>query len=185
MSRIFAFLLGIVVGAVALYWAGARESTPASAPAGLAPKLLTFALAQERASRTGRLVEVRQTFDDAEVSLLANEYLRQEGTLPMDHVSLHAAGNGMLQGRATAHVAALELPVTFTGRVRVVDQRQARLEIADIGFARVQLPGGAADTLAHALAGELALPLGNLKQADVAVAEGSLTVHGVAEPQAQ
>jgi hypothetical protein len=187
MGRIFTFLVGLVVGAVGLYLlvlsGNSSYSPPSAASQGLAPKLLAIAFAQDRASRTGQAVAVKESFSDDEISLMANEYLRQQDRLPLDHMALHSTSAGAIAGKATAHVAALNFGVDLTFHARVNNRNQVALEVGKVGIAGVPVPDQVSTVLTRSLLGsDLALPLGNLRDVSVNVGDGRLTVSGNAVP---
>src|SRR2546423_15488319 len=66
-------------------------ATPADS-ASAQQKALSFAQGKVRARLTGRPVNVVQTFDDAELSALANQAAQAKG-LAVDQISLHATGH--------------------------------------------------------------------------------------------
>src|SRR5215472_11709417 len=89
-------------------------------------KVQAFANAQARAQQSGQAVRVAETFDDAELSSLANDAAQARG-LPVSDISLHATGQGTVQGRASAEVAGQTLPVTLEG-VPVVSNGRVALD---------------------------------------------------------
>jgi len=143
-------------------------------------KAQAFANAQARAQRTGQAVQVAETFDDAELSSLANDAAQSRG-LPVNGISLHATSQGTVQGRASAQVAGQSLPVTLVGVPVVTDNRVA----LDVRSTQVgSLPGPLSDQLTQQLRQplELGQPVTGFGQLHVSVTDGQLTVTGVAEP---
>jgi len=156
----------------------ASEATTASAQ----QKALSFANAQAQAQRTGQSVKVVQTFNDAELSALANEAARARG-LPVDRISLHATGEGTVQGTGEAQVAGQTMPVTLEGVPVVTDNRVA-LNVTSTRVGSIPLPGAISDQVTQQLRQplELGQPIEGFQQLQVAVHDGQLTVSGVAEP---
>jgi hypothetical protein len=154
------------------------EATTASAQ----QKAESFATAQARAQATGRPVRVVQTFDDAELSSLANEAAQARG-LPVDQISLHATGQGTVQGRAQAHVAGQTLPVSLEGVPVVTDSRVA-LNVTSTQVGAIPLPGPISDQVTQSLRQplEIGQPISGFQRLQVAVHEGRVTVSGTAEP---
>jgi hypothetical protein len=143
-------------------------------------KVLAFANAQARAAQTGRAVQVAETFDDAELSSLANDAAQSRG-LPVSDISLHATGQGIVEGRANAQVAGQTVPVTLEGVPVVSDSRVAlSVKSTQVG----SLPGPISDQLTQQLRQplELGQPVSGFDQLHVAVTNGQVTVTGVAQP---
>ena len=143
-------------------------------------KVQAFANAQARAQQSGRPVQVAETFDDAELSSLANDAAQSRG-LPVSDISLHATGQGTVQGRASAQVAGQTVPVTLEGVPVVSDNRVAlSVKSTQVG----SLPGPISDQLTQQLRQplELGQPVTGFDQLHVAVTDGQLTVTGVAQP---
>jgi hypothetical protein len=143
-------------------------------------KVQAFANAQARAQQSGRAVQVAETFDDAELSSLANDAAEARG-LPVSGISLHATSQGTVQGRATAQVAGQTVPVTLEGVPVVSDDRVA----LDVKSTQVgSLPGPISDQLTQQLRQplELGQPVSGFDQLHVTVTDGRLTVTGVARP---
>ena len=143
-------------------------------------KVQAFADAQARAAQTGRAVRVAETFDDAELSSLANDAAQSRG-LPVSDISLHATGQGTLQGRADAQVAGQTVPVTLEG-VPVVSDDRVSLAVKSTQVGSLPVP--ISDQLTRQLRQPLELgePVSGFDQLHVAVTNGQVTVTGVARP---
>lgn len=143
-------------------------------------KVEAFANAQARAQQTGQAVRVAETFDDAEISSLANDAAQSRG-LPVSDISLHATSQGTVQGRASAQVAGQTVPVTLEG-VPVVSDNRVALNVTSTQVG--SLPGPISDQLTQQLRQplELGQPVTGFDQLHVAVTDGRLTVTGVATP---
>ena len=143
-------------------------------------KVEAFANAQARAQQSGRAVSVAETFDDAEISSLANDAAQSRG-LPVGDISLHATGQGTVEGRAQAQVAGQSVPITLVGVPVVTDNRVAlNVTSTQVG----SLPGPISDQLTQQLRQplELGQPITGFNQLHVSVANGQMTVTGVAQP---
>jgi hypothetical protein len=145
-------------------------------------KALSFAQAQDQARRTGRPVPVAKTFDDAEITALANQAAQAKG-LPVDQISLHATGQGTIQGTARAHVAGQDVPVTLEGVPQVRDDR-VTLNVTSTRVGAIPLPGPISDQATQAIREPLQLgePISGFQNLTVSVTEGRLTVSGTALP---
>ena len=156
----------------------ASDATAASAQ----QKALAFADAQAKAQRTGQQVKVVETFSDAELSSLANEAAQARG-LPVQQISLHATGQGTVEGTGQAQVAGQTMPVTLEGVPVVTDNRVA-LNVTSTKVGSFPLPGPISDQVTEQLRRPLELgePIQGFQQLHVAVREGELTVSGVAQP---
>jgi len=154
------------------------EATTASAQ----QKALAFANAQAKAQRTGQPVKVVETFSDAELSSLANQAAEARG-LPVSRISLHATGQGTVQGTGQAQVAGQSMPVTLEGVPVVTDNRVA-LNVTSTRVGSIPLPGPISDQVTQQLKQPLELgePIEGFQQLQVAVHEGQMTVSGVAQP---
>ena len=143
-------------------------------------KVEAFANAQARAAQTGRAVQVAETFDDAELSSLANDAAQARG-LPVNDISLHSTSQGTVQGRAEAQVAGQTVPVSLEG-VPVVTSNRVALNVTSTRVG--SLPGPISDQLTQQLRQplELGQPITGFGQLHVAVTEGRMTVTGVAQP---
>jgi len=143
-------------------------------------KVQAFSNAQAQAHQTGRSVRVAETFDDAELSSLANDAAQARG-LPVSGISLHATGQGTVQGRASAAVAGQTLPVTLEG-VPVVSNGRVALDVRSTQVG--SLPGPISDQLTQRLRQplELGQPIAGFGQLQVSVTDGQVTVTGVAQP---
>ena len=143
-------------------------------------KVEAFANAQARAQQTGQAVRVAETFDDAELSSLANDAAQSRG-LPVSNISLHATSQGTVQGRGSAQVAGQTVPVTLEG-VPVVSDNRVALNVTSTQVG--SLPGPISDQLTQQLRQplELGQPVTGFGQLHVAVTDGQLTVTGVATP---
>jgi hypothetical protein len=141
-----------------------------------------FATAQAQARQSGRGTPVTQTFDDAELSSLANEAAQAKG-MPVDHISLHSTGQGTIQGRAQTQVAGQTVPVSLEG-VPVVSGNRVALDVRSTHVGSVPLPGPISDQVTQQLRQPLTLgePITGFQQLQVSVTEGRLTVSGVAQP---
>lgn len=187
----FRLVVLLLVLAVAGYviWGFVHQTpavTPSNASAATAAsaqqKALAFADAQAQAQRTGQPVRVVETFSDAELSSLANEAAQAKG-LPVDQISLHATGQGTVQGTGRAQVAGQTVPVTLEG-VPVVSDSRVALNVTSTKVGAIPLPGAISDQVTQSLRQplELGQPIQGFQQLQVAVHEGQLTVSGVAEP---
>jgi hypothetical protein len=156
-------------------------STSQASLASAQQKVEAFANAQARAQQTGQSVRVAETFDDAELSSLANDAAQARG-LPVNDISLHATGQGTVQGRAQALVAGQSVPVTLEG-VPVVSNGRVALDVKSTQVG--SLPGPVSDQLTQRLRQplELGQPVIGFGQLQVAVTDGRLTVTGVAQPR--
>jgi hypothetical protein len=184
-------LVVVLVVAVAGYgaWAFAHQqpSTPTATPGAASSvsahqKAEAFALAQARAQQTGRPVRVVETFGDSELSSLANEEAQVRG-LPVEQITLHATGQGTVQGHAQAQVAGQTLPVTMEGVPVVTDNRVA-LNVTRTQVGAIPLPGPVSDQVTRSLRQplELGQPITGFQSLHVAVSDGQVTVSGVAQP---
>lgn len=185
----FGLVVLLVVLAVGAYlaWGFVHQNssvpivaTSQASDASAQQKVQAFAAAQAQAQQTGRSVRVAETFDDAELTSLANDAARTKG-LPVDNISLHATGQGTVQGRGDAQVAGQSVPVTFEGAPAVSNSRVA----LNVTSTRVgSLPGPLSDQLTQQLRQplELGQPISGFDQLQVSVTDGQLTVTGVARP---
>jgi hypothetical protein len=179
----------LVVGVASyLAWGFVHQqpSTPAVATSAAAAesgqqKAEAFANAQAQAQRTGRPVGVVETFDDAELTSLANQAAQAED-LPVRQISLHATGHGTVQGQAQATVSGQTVPVTLEG-VPEVSGNQVRLNVTSTHVGALPLPGALSD---QATASIRPLTLGRsisgFQDLQVTTSEGQLTVRGTALP---
>jgi hypothetical protein len=144
-------------------------------------KVAAFANAQAQAQQTGRAVRVAESFDDAELSSLANDAAQSRG-LPVQNISLHATGQGTVQGRGDAEVAGQTVPVTLEG-VPVVSTNRVALNVTSTHVG--SLPGPLSDQLTQQLRQplEIGQPITGFDQLQVSVTSGRLTVTGLAQPQ--
>ncbi len=161
---------------------GPMVTTSAASAASAQQKLGAFALAEAQAQLTGRTVRVAETFDDSELSSLANE-AAQARSMPVDQISLHATGQGTVQGRAQAHEAGQTLPVGFEGVPMVTGDRVA-LHVTSTQVGSIPLPGPISDQVTQSFRQplELGQPISGFQDLHVAVSDGQLTVSGVAQP---
>jgi hypothetical protein len=187
----FRLVVLVLVLAVAGYviWGFVHQSpaVPASnasdaSAASAQQKALAFANAQAQAQRTGQAVRVVETFDDAELSSLANDAAQAKG-LPVDKISLHATSQGTVQGSGQAQVAGQTVPVTLEG-VPVVSDSRVALNVTSTKVGSIPLPGPISDQVTQSLRQplELGQAIQGFQQLQVAVHEGQLTVSGVAQP---
>jgi hypothetical protein len=155
-------------------------TTSQASDASAQQKVEAFANAQARAQQTGQAVRVAETFDDAELSSLANDAAQARG-LPVTGISLHATGQGTVRGRASAQVAGQTVPVTLEG-VPVVSDNRVALDVQSTQVG--SLPGPISDQLTQQLRQplELGQPITGFGQLQVSVSDGRLTVTGVAQP---
>jgi hypothetical protein len=158
------------------------STTPADAASAQA-KALTFAAAEAKARLTGRPVSVIETFNDAELSSLANQAAQAKG-LAVDQISLHATGRGTVQGTAQAHAAGQTVPVTLEGTPEVSGDNRVQLHVTSIKVGAIPLPGPIADQATQSIRQplELGQPLTGFTNVHVTTTEGKLTVSGVAQP---
>jgi len=176
----------LVVGAYVAwgFWhqVGSGVTTSSASAASAQEKADAFARAAAEAQQTGRAVRVVETFDDAELSALANEAASAQA-LPVDHISLHATGQGTVQGRAQAHVAGQTLPVSLEG-VPVVSDNRVALHVTSTQVGAIPLPGPLSDQVTQSLRQplELGQSITGFQNLQVTVSDGRLTVSGVAEP---
>lgn len=155
-------------------------TTSQASDASAQEKVQAFANAQARAQQTGQAVRVAETFDDAELSSLANDAAQARG-LPVTGISLHSTGQGTVQGRGSAQVAGQTVPVSLEGVPVVTDNRVA----LDVRSTQVgSLPGPISDQLTQQLRQplELGQPISGFDQLHVSVTDGRMTVTGVAQP---
>jgi hypothetical protein len=180
-------LIAIVAVGGYLAWSFAHQdssvpqvATSDASNASAEQKVQAFASAQAQAAQTGRPVRVAETFDDAELSSLANDAAQSRG-LPVSNISLHATGQGTVEGRAEAEVAGQSLPVTLQG-VPVVSNGRVALNVTSTHVG--SLPGPISDQLTQQLRQplELGQPISGFGQLQVSVADGRVTVTGVAQP---
>src|SRR5205807_7217962 len=117
-------------------------------------------------------VNVVQTFDDAELSVLANQAAQAKG-LAVDQISLHATGHGTVQGSAQAHAAGQSVPVTLEGVPQVSDGNRLQLHITSVGVGAFPLPGPVADQASRSIRGplELGQPLTGYQDVRVTTSE--------------
>lgn len=188
-ARLGLLVLVLLMG-VAGYLAWGFAHQPAGPAVGISPESVAsaqrkagaFAQAVAQAQQTGRAVRVVETFDDAELSSLANQ-AAQARALPIDGISLHATGQGTVQGRAEAHVAGQTVPVSLEGVPVVTDSRVA-LRVTSTQVGSIPLPGPIGDQVTQLLRQplELGQPITGFQDVHVAVTDGQLTVSGVALP---
>ena len=154
--------------------------TSAADAASAQQKAQSFADAQAQAQRTGRPVSVVEKFGDAEISSLANQEAQARG-LPVDGISLHATGQGTVQGHGQAHVAGQSVPVTMEGRP-VVNGNRVALNVTSTQVG--SLPGPLSDQVTQSFRQplELGQPITGFQDLHVAVTDGQVTVSGVAQP---
>jgi uncharacterized protein YpmS len=145
-------------------------------------KAASFTEAQAQARQTGRVVRVAQTFNDAELSSLANEAARSKGMM-VDQISLHATGQGTVQGRAEAHVAGQTVPVSLIAVPTVTNDRVS-LNVTSTQVGAVPLPGPITDQVTSSLRQplELGQAINGFQQLQLTVTEGQVKVTGVAQP---
>jgi hypothetical protein len=180
-------LIGVLAVGGYLAWGFVHQSssmpivtTSQASDASAQRKVEAFANAQAQAQQSGRAVSVAETFDDAELSSLANDAAQSRG-LPVNNISLHATSQGTVEGRAEAQVAGQSVPVTLEGVPVVTDNRVA-LNVTNTQVG--SLPGPISDQLTQQLRQplELGQPISGFSQLRVAVTNGQLTVTGVAQP---
>src|SRR5215472_10933233 len=155
-------------------------STSQASDASAQQKVQAFANAQARAQQSGQAVSVAETFDDAELSSLANDAAQARG-LPASGISLHSTSQGTVEGRAQAQVAGQSVPVSLEGVPVVTDNRVAlNVTSTQVG----SLPGPISNQLTQQLRQplELGQPVSGFNQLHVTVTNGQLTVTGVAQP---
>jgi len=101
----------------------------------------------------------------------------------VDQISLHATGRGTVQGQGQAHVAGQSVPVTLEG-VPVVSGDRVALNVTSTQVGSIPLPGPLADQVTQSIRQPLALgePIQGFGDLHVSVAEGQVTVSGVAQP---
>jgi uncharacterized protein YpmS len=180
-------LLGVLAVGGYLAWGFVHQSSSVpvvtmtqASNASAQQKVEAFANAQARANQTGQAVSVAESFDDAELSSLANDAAQSRG-LPVSDISLHSTSQGTVEGRAQAQVAGQSVPVTLAGVPVVTDNRVA----LDVRSTQVgSLPGPISDQLTQQLRQPLELgePVAGFTQLKVSVTNGQLTVTGVAQP---
>jgi len=182
-------LLVLIAAAGYLAWnfahqapAGPRVTLSAAADESAHRKALAFADAAARAQQSGRPVSVVETFDDAELSSLANDAAQAKG-LPVDQISLHATGQGTVVGQAQAHLQGQTVPLTLEGVPVVTDNRVA-LNVTSTRLGSIPVPGPVADQLTQPIREplELGQPIQGFQDLHVSVREGQMTVSGVARP---
>ena len=183
-------LLLVVLGVLAyLGWGFLHQSTvppvtsSAASDASARDKALAFAQAEAQARQTGRPVSVIETFNDAELSSLANQ-AAQAKELPVDQIILHSTGQGTVKGQAQAHVAGQSVPVYLEGVPAVSEGNRLQLQVTSTRVGSVPLPGPIADQVTQSIRQplELGQPLTGFQDVHVSTAEGQLTVRGVAQP---
>ncbi len=159
-----------------------RVSTSDATTASAEQKVQAFANAQAQARQSGRSVKVAETFNDAELSSLANEAAAAR-ELPVSNISLHATSQGTVQGRGEARISGQTVPVTLEG-VPVVTGDRVALDVTSTRVGTIPLPGPISDQLTEQLREPLALgqPITGFEQLQVSVSDGRLTVSGVAKP---
>jgi len=161
--------------------AGPTVTTSAAAAESGQQKALAFANAEAQARRTGRPVSVVETFDDAELSSLANQ-AAQAQALPVRQISLHATGHGTVQGQAQATVSGQTVPVTLEG-VPEVSGNHVRLNVTSTHVGAVPLPGALSDQAGAAIQPlTLGQSINGFQDLHVTTSEGQLTVRGTALP---
>ncbi|HKF76371.1 MAG TPA: hypothetical protein VKF59_09530 [Candidatus Dormibacteraeota bacterium] len=145
-------------------------------------KALAFQAAQAKAQQTGRAVSVAETFTDAELSSLANQQAQARG-LPFNQISLHSTAQGTIQGQARTQVAGQDLPVSLVG-VPIISNGRVALKITSTQVGSMPLPGGITDQVTQSIRQplELGQPITGFSGLRVALADGELTVSGIAEP---
>jgi hypothetical protein len=180
-------LIGVVALGGYLAWGFMHQSssvpivnTSLASNASAQQKVQAFANAQAQAQQSGKAVSVAETFDDAEISSLANDAAQSRG-LPVSNISLHATSQGTVVGRAQAQVAGQSVPVTLEG-VPVVSDNRVALNVTSTQVG--SLPGPISDQLTQQLRQPLELgePIAGFDQLEVSVTTGQLTVTGVALP---
>ena len=161
---------------------GPAVDTSQATTASARQKVESFASAEAQARQSGRPVRVVQTFNDAELSALANQAAQVKG-LPVDHISLHSTSQGTVQGRAQGRVAGQTVPVTLEG-VPVVTSNRVALNVTSTKVGSLPLPGPLSDQLTQQLREplELGQPISGFQQLQVSVTDGRMTVSGVAQP---
>jgi hypothetical protein len=180
-------LVVVAVGAY-LVWGFVHQQQPAptvttSAAAAESgqQKAQAFTNAQAQAQRTGRPVSVVETFNDAELSSLANQ-AAQAQDLPVRQISLHATGHGTVQGQAQATVSGQTVPVTLEG-VPQVSGNQVRLNVTSTHVGALPLPGALGDQATAAIRPlTLGQSITGFQDLQVTTTEGQLTVKGTALP---
>ena len=183
-------LLLVALGALAyLGWGFTHQSsvppvtTSAASDASARDKALAFAEAEAQARQTGRPVSVIETFNDAELSSLANQ-AAQARELPVDQIVLHTTAQGTVKGQAQAHVGGQSVPLYLEGVPAVSQGNRLQLQVTTTRLGSVPLPGPIADQLTQSIRQplELGQPLTGFQDVHVTTAEGQLTVRGVAQP---
>jgi uncharacterized protein YpmS len=180
-------LIGVLAVGGWLAWGFVHQSssmpvvaTSRASDASAQQKVAAFAIAQARAQQSGRAVSVAETFDDAELSSLANDAAQSRG-LPVTNISLHSTSQGTVEGRAQAQVAGQSVPVTLEG-VPVVSDGRVALDVRSTQVG--SLPGPISDQLTQQLRQPLELgePVTGFDQVHLSVTNGRVTVTGVAQP---
>jgi hypothetical protein len=184
-------ILVLALGALAyLGWGFLHQSsslppvtTSAASEASARDKALAFAQAEAKARLSGRPVSVIETFDDAELSALANE-AAQAKALPLDQIVLHSTSQGTIKGQAQAHVVGQTVPVYLEGVPTVSDGNRLVLQVTSTQVGSVPLPGPVTDQVTRSIRQplELGQPLTGFQDVRVTTADGQLTVRGVAQP---
>lgn len=184
-------VLVVALGALAyLGWGFLHQSsslppvtTSAASEASARDKALAFAQAEAQARLSGRPVSVIETFNDSELSSLANQGA-QAKAMPVDQIVLHSTGQGTVKGQAQAHVVGQSVPVYFEGVPTVSDGNRLQLQVTSTQVGSVPLPGAVTDQVTQSIRQplELGQPLTGFQDVRVTTAEGQLTVRGVAEP---
>ena len=184
-------VLIVALGALAyLGWGFLHQSsslppvtTSAASEASARDKALAFAQAEAQARQSGRPVSVIETFNDAELSSLANQ-AAQAKALPVDQIVLHATGQGTVKGQAQAHALGQSVPVYLEGVPTVSDGNRLQLQVTSTQLGSVPLPGPVTDQVTQSIRQplELGQPLIGFQDVRVTTAEGQLTVRGIAQP---
>ena len=158
-------------------------TTSAASDASARDKALAFAQAEAQARQSGKPVGVVETFDDAELSSLANDAARAK-EMPIDQIVLHATGQGTVKGQGQTQVAGQSVPVSFEGVPTVSEGNRLQLQITSTKVGSVPLPGPISDQVTQSIRQplELGQPLTGFQDVHVTTAEGQLTVRGVAQP---
>ncbi|MDQ6922296.1 MAG: DUF2993 domain-containing protein [Candidatus Dormibacteraeota bacterium] len=145
-------------------------------------KAAALAGAGAEASRTGRPQTVTETFTDAELTSLANDQAAARN-LPVDHVALHATGQGTIDGWAQAYAAGQPVPVTFRLLPEVADNT-LRLRVQELSLGSVPLPPPVTSRVLDQVRQivDVKRSFDGLRQLRVTTTEGQVTVTGVAQP---
>ena len=155
-------------------------STSPASDASAWSKVQAYADARDQARRTGTPITITETFDDAELTSLVNDYA-QWWFLNVDGISLHATRRGTLHGCGQGQLVSGLRPGSFRFEgIPVVGNGRVAVQVTSthVSYLAGPLSDSATQRLRQLLTQGLSIEA--LDQVHVAMTEDRLTLTGVA-----